>query len=99
MIKTAIAHHVFKGRFACIVGVFRPFSTAFMSNHPDSSQTHGTWVNQPSYALGLKSVWKEEPLLIIFSKVNVIALLGFKGRFQQYLCPITLTVHKLMGPG
>ena len=34
----------------------------------------------------------------MFSKVNVIALFGFIGRFQQHLCPITLTVHKLMGP-
>ena len=28
----------------------------------------------------------------MFSKVNLIALLGFMGCFQQYLCPITLTV-------
>ena len=61
--------------------------------------THASWVNHPIYAIGLKTVWYKEPLLIMFSKVNVIALLGFIGRFQQHLCPITLTVHTLMGPG
>ena len=61
VVKGAIAHRVFKGRFDCVVGCFRPFSTAFMLNTPHGSQTHGTWENQPSYALGLKTVWKEEP--------------------------------------
>ena len=59
-----------KGQCDCIVGVYRPFSTALMSNHPHSLQTHGTWVSQPSYAFGrLKTVWKEEPVLIMISKV------------------------------
>ena len=33
-------HHVFKGRFDCVVGCFRPFSTAFMLNTPHCSHTH-----------------------------------------------------------
>ena len=47
-----------------------------MSNHSHSSQTHGTWDNQPSYALGLKTVWKDEPLLIMISKVVLFVSLG-----------------------
>ena len=70
-----------------------------MSNHSHSSQTHGTWENQLSYALGLKTVLRDEPLLIMFSKVVLIALLGVLGRFQQHFCPITLTVHIPMRPG
>ena len=31
--REAIALHPFKGRFVCIVGGFRPFTTAFMSNN------------------------------------------------------------------
>ena len=41
-------------------------------------------------------MWQEEPLLILFSKVVLIALLFVLGRFQQHLCPTTLTVHILM---
>ena len=79
--RRAIANHDFKGRYYCVVGVYRPFSTAFMSNHPRSSQTHGTWVNQPSYVLGLNTVWRDEPLLIMISKVLLFVLLGVLRRF------------------
>ena len=99
VVRRAIAHHVFRGQCDCIVGVYRPFSTAFMSNHPHSSQTPGTWVNQPSYAVGLKTVWKEEPLLIMISKVVLFVLLGVLRRFQHRICQITRTVHILMRPG
>ena len=68
---------------------FRPFSTAFMLNTPHCSHTHASWVNQPIYAIRLKTVWHKEPLLIMFSKVVLSALLGVLGRFQQHLCPIT----------
>ena len=152
----AIAHHVFKGRFDCVVMFSRPFSTAFMlnnhhcsnthaswvnqpiyaitlttvwykepllilfskvvlsalyvrsfrlfsiafmCNHPRSSQTHGTWVNQPSYAITLKTVWKEEPLLLMISKVVVFVLVGDLRRFQHHICQITRTVHILIRPG
>ena len=61
--------------------------------------THGTWVNQPRYALGLKTVWKEEPLLITISKVVLFVLLGVLRRFQRHICQITRTVHILMRPG
>ena len=54
--RGVIAHHVFKGRFDCVVGCFRPFSTAFMLNTPHCSHTHASWVNQPIYAIGLKTV-------------------------------------------
>ena len=36
---------------------------------------------------------------MLFSKVVLSALYGVLGRFQQYLCPVTLTVHILMRPG
>ena len=62
-------------------------------------QTHGTWVNQPSYALGLKTVWKEEPLLHMISKGVLFVLLGVLRRFQNRICQITRTVHILMRPG
>ena len=118
MIKTAIAHDVFKGRIACIVGVlgrflqhvcpnaisqftyscflgdftqlgnihvfFRPFSAAFMSHRPHNSHTHASRVNQPNYAIGLTSVWEEEPLPIVLSMVVLIALLVCLGRLQQH---------------
>ena len=61
--------------------------------------THASWVNQPIYAIGLKTVWYKEPLLVMFSKVVLSALYGVLGRFQQHLCPITPTVHILMRPG
>ena len=99
VVKGAIAYRVFKGRFDCVVGCFRPFSTAFMLNTPHCSHTHASWVNQPIYAIRLKTAWCKEPLLIMFSKFVLSALYGVLGRFQQHLCPITLTVHKLMGPG
>ena len=99
VVRAAIAHHVFKGRFDCVVGCFRPFSTAFMLNTPHCSDTRASWVNQSIYAIRLKTVWYKKPLLIMFSKVVSSALYGALGRFQQHLCPITLTVHKLMGPG
>ena len=101
VVRGAIDHHVFKGRFDCVVMFSRPFSTAFRLNtrHCSHTNTHASWVNQPIYAIVLKTEWYKEPLLIMFSKVNVIALLGFIGRLQQHLCPITLTVHKLTGPG
>ena len=99
MVRGAIARHVFNGQFDCIVGVYRPFSTAFRSNHPHSSQTHGTWVSQPSYAIGLKTVWKEEPLLIMISKVVLFVLLGVLRRSQHQICQITRTDHILMRPG
>ena len=70
-----------------------------MSNHPRSSHTHGTWENQPSYALGLKTVWKDEPLLIMISKVVLFVLLGVLRRFRHHICQITRTVHILMRPG
>ena len=58
VVRAAIAHRVFKGRFDCVVGFFfRPFSAAFMSHHPHNSHTHASRVNQPNYAIGLKSVW------------------------------------------
>ena len=56
-----------------------------MSNRPHSSQTQGTWVNQSSYALGLNTVWKEEPLLIMISKVVLFVLSGVLRRFQQHI--------------
>ena len=99
VVRGAIVHHVFKGRSDCAVGCLRSFSTAFMLNTPHCSHTHASWVNQPIYAIRLKTVWCKEPLLIMFLKVVLSALYGVLGRFQQYLCPITLTVHKLTGPG
>ena len=101
VVRAAIAYHVFKGRFDCVVGCFRPFSTAFMLNTPHCSHTHthASWVNQPIYAIRLNTVWYKEPLLTRFSKLVLSALYGVLGRFQQHLCPITLTVYKLMGPG
>ena len=48
VVRVAIAHHVYKGRFDCVVGFFRPFTTAFMLNNPHCSNTHASWVNQPS---------------------------------------------------
>ena len=72
-----------------------------MSDHSHSSQTHGTWVNQPSYmyALGLKQVWKEEPLLIMISKIVLFVLFGVLRRFQHHRCQITNTVQIVMRPG
>ena len=83
--KGAIARPAFRGRFVGIVGCFRPFSTAFMFNNSHSSQTHGTWENQPSYALGLKTVWKDEPLLSMISNVVSFVLLGVLRRFQHHI--------------
>ena len=105
VVKRSHCSSCFKGRFDCVVGCLRPSSTAFMLNTPHCSHTHthththASWVNRPIYAIGMKTVRYKEPLLILFSRVTVIALLGFIGHFQQHLCPITLTVHKLMGPG
>ena len=99
VVRGAIARHVFTGRSDCVVGFFRPFSTAFMLNTPNCSHTHASWVNQPIYAIGLKTVWYREPLLIMFSKVVFSALYGVLVRFQQHLCPITPTVHILVRPG
>ena len=99
VVRGAFGYHVFKGRFDCVVGCFRPFSTTFMLNTPHCSHTHASWVNQPIYAIRRKTVWYNEPLLVMFSTVVLSALYGVLGRFQQHLCPISLTVHKLMGPG
>ena len=52
VVRGAIARHVFKGRFDCVGGCFRPFSTASMLNTPHCSHTHASWVNQPVYAIG-----------------------------------------------
>ena len=99
VVRRAIANHVFKGRFDCVVGCSTPFSTSYMSNRTHCSYTHASWVIQPSYALGLKTVWKEEPLLIMISKVVLFVLLGVLRRFQYHICQITRTVHILMRPG
>ena len=97
--RGAIATHDFKGRFVCIVVCSTPFSTSYMSNRTHCSHTHASWVIQPSYALGLKTVWKEEPLLLMISKVVLFVLLGVLRRFQPHViwtCQITRTVHILV---
>ena len=99
MERGAIANHDFKGRFVCIVGCFTPFATSYMSNHTHCSHTHASWVIQRSYALGLKTVWKEAPLIIMILKVVLFVLLGVLRRFQHHICQITRTVHILMRPG
>ena len=40
------------------------------------THTHASWVNQPIYAIRLKTVQYKEPLLILFSKVVLSALYG-----------------------
>ena len=60
--KGAIARPAFRGRFVCIVGCFMPISTSFKSYHPVSSHTRDPWVNQPSYAIDLNTLWQGKQL-------------------------------------
>ena len=59
VVRAAIAHRVFKVRFACTLRSFRPFSTAVMLC-PIIPTVHiltRPGRIKPTYAIGLKTVW------------------------------------------
>ena len=75
--RGAIANHDFKGRFVCIVGCFRPFSTSFQSYHPVSSHTRDPWVNHPSCAIDLpEHVVAEEAIARYALKCRFVCMVG-----------------------
>ena len=88
VVRGAIAHHVFKGRFDCVVGCFTPFSISYMSNRTHCSHTHASWVIQPTYSIVLNTLWQREQLPARFSEVVLLVLFGVLGRvstsFKSY---------------
>ena len=71
--KGAIARSALRGRFVCTVGCFRPFSRSFQSYHPVSSHTRDPWVNQPSYAIELNTLWQKEQLPSMPNRILVFS--------------------------